>query len=153
MEKFFSGLVNYRLYSDWASTLDWLFDDDKFLNFDRNIMTKFTKKVKKLEYIGVDNYIYDSIKCLSFNKINRIEYKLFIALGKKDSQGRDFVRHIRNGIAHGATKIERRGGGDLYIEIKDFNSKKQQTAYIYMPLDYIVKIHQIYKEVKCSIKK
>ena len=30
MSKFFQSIVDYKLFDDWADTLDWLVDDNKF---------------------------------------------------------------------------------------------------------------------------
>ena len=73
---------------------------------------------------------------------------------ESNSIGKDFIRHIRNGIAHGQTKIIKREN-TLYIEILDFKDKDKsldkQTGYIYIPLSYVVDIYKIYSEIQKSI--
>lgn len=75
-----------------------------------------------------------------------------VLLGKSGSESRDFIRHIRNGIAHGKTKIVRKNA-KLWVEIKDNNTKKQQTAYLFMPIQYIYNVHKYYVEIDKSNRK
>lgn len=154
MEKLFSSLVNYNLIKDWAEILDWLFDEEKFSS-DRNWSSedtrKFGKKVKDYLLLKKAIYKHDSIKniqkFITENKNHQIQFIYY----RCDSQGRDIVRHLRNGIAHGRTKVERYNN-ELYIEIKDFNNQNKQTAYIYIPINYISQIHKIYSEIEKGLK-
>lgn len=151
MEKLFSSLVNYNLIKDWAEILDWLFDEEKFSS-DRNWSSghigNFCKKVKKLEYL---KYRYGSIKNIQEFITENKNHQIQFIHSECNTQGRDIVRHLRNGIAHGRTKVERYNN-ELYIEIKDFNNQNKQTAYIYIPINYISQIHKIYSEIEKGLK-
>ena len=67
------------------------------------------------------------------------------------SEGRDLVRHLRNGIAHGKTKVFSRDG-HLWFELKDYNTKKEPTAYTALPIGYLSQLQSIYISV-CRQKK
>lgn len=153
MAKLFDGLVTEGLYYDWASLLDWMFDDEKFSNWTSGYVGSLSKKIKKMPKLSKTNYIYDSAKNLPFDKKHN-KRSIKILLAKGDGEAKDFIRHIRNGIAHGKTSIIKKGDV-LYIEIVDYsNSKKQkmQTAYIFMPISYISEIHKLYNDVKKSFE-
>lgn len=110
-------------------------------------MGSFTKKVKRLSQIGNNNYSYEAIKNLSFpsSKSKTIQ----IIHSKGEGEGRDLVRHIRNGIAHGKTEITK-PKGILHIKILDYNKNGEQTAFIYIPLNHILEIYNAYQEVEKS---
>lgn len=150
MANFFAELVSQELIKDWAETLDWLVDDNKFDKqyWSRGYVGSFTKKIKRLDNIGHQNYFYNSRENLDFTIPERLNKPLIIS-AKGDGEGRDFVRHIRNGIAHGNTDFKK-VKGILYIEIIDYNASKEQTAYIFFPITYITEIHKKYKDVEKS---
>ena len=153
MSKFFDRLVSEGVYNEWYEILDWLFDD-KFKNWTKGQIGCFTKQVKKLPKIGKKTYQAGSVKNLVFPKTMDEHKLLKIIISKTGSEGRDIVRHIRNGIAHGRTRIYK-PNGILHIEITDYKdeSRKKQTAYIYMPLNYINEILKIYKSIEKTVKK
>lgn len=150
MSKLFNKLDEEGLFNRWAKLLDWLFDDDRFSankGWTSGYVGSFIKKVKRMPNLGNVNYVYDSIKNLSFS-----DYKpktLTIIHAKGSGESRDLVRHIRNGIAHGKTSLSK-PEGELHIEILDYNKQKEQTAYIFMPLKYIFLIYDIYMQVEKS---
>lgn len=151
MAKLFAELVSANLIKDWAGTLDWLFDDNRFdkdKGWNRGKVGAFTKKVKKQLGCGKNNYEYKLAKDVNFPKRSRRKKTVVHCRG--DSEGRDLVRHIRNGIAHGKTEV-RRNNDDLYIEIYDYNRSNQQTAYIFIPVNDILVIHQCYAEIEQSM--
>ena len=153
MSKFFNNLVNMELLNDWAATLDWLFDDAKFdsKKWSSGYVGSFSKKIKKLDYIGQDNFICDKRDNIHFQNVIDKENPIIIKMIKGDGEGKDIVRHIRNGIAHGHNSFHKINE-ITYIEIIDYNTKKEQTAYIVFPIRYIVLIHNIYTEVEQRIK-
>ena len=64
--------------------------------------------------------------------------------------GECFVRHIRNGIAHGRTKIIKQNE-NIIFEIYDYkisNTVKKQTAYIKMPIRELINIYELYMEIQ-----
>ena len=145
MPKLFTELVNEGLFNEWASLLDWFFDEKKFDGWSRNQVSMLTKKIKKIPGLGKETYQNDSLKNLSFKKFSSNNH-LTIVFGPKGNESKSLIRHLRNGIAHGHAKIKK-NKGIPWIELEDFNSNDQQTAYIYMPIDYIVQIHKLFVEV------
>ena len=162
MGKFFNCLVSENLINDWASTLDWLFDDSKFSkarNWNGGYTSLFTKRIKKLKYLSNNEKRVFYGKCNSneFPNQNRPKRKKrlpYIIMTAGDSFARDLIRHIRNGIAHGEAVISK-VKDTLYIEIIDYSDKTKsqdkQTAYLFIPLTYITQFSQIYDEINKSI--
>ena len=162
MARLFSALVSLDLIDTWAETLDWMFDDNKFPKSRRwNIghVGSFTKKVKRLDNIKKDCIVCGNDASKIYGKINKSKIKardIFIVMNDNDCFGRNLIRHIRNGIAHGRTKIYKIKNIQ-YIEIMDFKDNsgdlEKQTAYINIPLSYITKIHDIYINIEKKIIK
>lgn len=153
MEGFFSLLVDKDLYRSWAKTLDWLFDDNRFSKekgWTPSQVGKFTKKAKKLLEIKKENFVCAKLDLIDFPE-NRQYHSPIILMGLDNSEGRALVRHIRNGIAHGKTSINKEKD-ELYIEIKDYGKTlgipSGQTAYLYFPLSYIHKLYELYVEIE-----
>lgn len=145
MGQLINRLVSENLINEWAEILDWLLDENKFSPQKRWTPQKvglFTKSVKRQLSVKDANYKYDSVKNLCFKTTSNENTMIF---SRSESEGRDIVRHIRNGIAHGRCEI-RKSRNVLFIQIKDYNRTGDQTAYMYIPLDSIRTIHKIYKE-------
>lgn len=151
MDGLFATLRDEKLLSDWAELLDWLFDDGRFdKNGWANYIGEFTKKADKLfDDLGV-KYNRENGEKLAFCRTSDDAIALFF---EKKSRGRCLVRHIRNGIAHGRTVMQKIND-ELYIEIKDFkdSSMKTQTALFFFPLSYIMKIYDCYKKTEQQIQ-
>ena len=152
MGKFFSQLISQALISEWANTLDWLLDDARFSaenGWEQGKVGNFTKKVKKLPGFP-KNFAVGTSKELKLKSIKTVWKAVngpVVKIIRGDSEGKDLIRHIRNGIAHGRTEMHP-VGSEVYIEIFDYNSKKQRTAYVLLPLSYIPKLYQIYHEIE-----
>lgn len=163
MGKFFNRLVSEKLINDWASVLDWLFDDLKFSeyrNWNSGYISSYTKRIKTLEYLSNKDkrVLYGKLKTSDFPNQSKSQHKKrlpYIMMLSGDSFARDLIRHIRNGIAHGETTISKIGE-NLYIEIIDYSDKakslNKQTAYLFIPLSYITEFFKIYNEVNKSIR-
>lgn len=157
MGKFFSNLISENLIKDWGDVLDWIFNDNKFpqeYGWNRGYTGLFTKKVKKLP--GIKDFEYPNKNNIQ-NYSSKNRRNILIAFDSKgDGEAKVLIKHIRNGIAHGRTnykKVSTSNTNELFIEIKDFKSDgKTQTAYIFFPISYIVKIHKIYAEIEKSIR-
>ena len=149
MGKLFCNLVDNNLINEWADTLDWIFDEEKFsetYGWNKNYIRVFTKRVKTLKPFV--KFTYDYIKNLIYP--SEKDFSQQIVISKRDSQGRDIVRHIRNGIAHGKTYCFN-SRKELYIKIFDYNSSGTQTAFICFPIHTIIDIYKIYEEINKSI--
>lgn len=154
MSNFFQNIVDNNLFNDWAATLDWLVNDNKFdekNGWTSGYIGSLTKKIKKMNGFGDETYLHTAIKNLTFpsNRSNTI----MALFSNGDSECKDFIRHIRNGIAHGNARCFKQKC-ELFIEIKDYDSTgKNQTAYFYFPISYITQVHKLYMDVIRSIEK
>lgn len=148
MSDFFKKLAELNNYNEWAAIFDWLFDDNKFKYWTSGYVGSLTKKIKRLPYIGNNNYAYDTSSKIAFPKIT-ISKSVKILMIRGDSEGKDVIRHMRNSIAHGNAFICMQNGTP-YVEITDHNRKGMQTAYMFFPLEYIKTIHKLYKDVEKS---
>lgn len=158
MSGLFKTIVDYKLVNEWAEMLDWLFDENKFdkaKGWTSGYVGSLTKKIRKLsKFSKGNNYRYGSAMSLSFSNIDlkKSESNIEVAFSKNESEAKDLIKHIRNGIAHGRTNCFNYKG-ELFIEVKDFSDKslKKQTAYICFPISYIGKIYKLYLDVEISI--
>ncbi len=71
-----------------------------------------------------------------------------IAVFSAKSLGEDFVRHLRNGIAHGHVKCLRIDTS-TYVELTDSYQNKQ-TAYVLMPMSCFGQIREVYCEIEST---
>ena len=86
-------------------------------------------------------------KKLTFPKKASRFPQVWMGNGNGKSEGRDWVRHIRNAIAHGNVNV-RKIKGEPILEMRDFQpDKKKQTAYILIPICYLDLIKKAYKNV------
>ena len=159
MSNFFNKLVDDKLIEKWADTLDWLFDDNKFskdAGWNGGYVATFTKTVKHLPYFSEKNYHYGKSKDITFPQIGEKFCIPTFYIHKGECEGRDLVRHIRNGIAHGRTTFYK-VKSELYIQICDFGkegnkSTSGQTAFLAMPMSYIPAIYKLYVDREKVIK-
>ena len=151
MAKFFNQLQEHELVTEWVDLLDWLLDDrrfDKNDGWESDIKKRFTRRIKKQPNVSDGkNFIVKANKDLTWNKRPS---NLFIQFQSGGSIGEDLIKHIRNGIAHGRTNIKPKDGSP-WIEIKDYNSQKQQTAYLFIPINFIKELYKVYKEIENSV--
>lgn len=154
----FKELVSSNLIIDWAETLDWLFDDGKFSaknGWNRGYTGQFAKKILKFEgFSKEETFITGAAKHLKFPLSGTKRKEPYVVLSERDGIAKDFVRHVRNGIAHGLTNTYKNNKGILYIEIIDYSDKdkENQSAYLAFPISYITKSHKAYQDVEKSIK-
>ncbi len=151
MAKFFNNLQNFNLYADYCNILDWLLNDSRFFEGDgwnKGFVASFTKKVLKLPYINQSDYQFAPIKDLLF-KNNK---QFTIIFSSNEGQGKGLIKHIRNAIAHGNANISCKNC-ILWVELCDFNKKKDKTAYIHIPIETLKEIYYIYQSIEKKIKK
>lgn len=153
MKGFFRQTLDGHLLNDAPSLFDWLFDDEKFegSKWDANAKRKFTNKIQRIDGFGKSTFkkktrrdAYPEIRTTR-NRLRK-PYALFSSGG---SMGQDFVRHIRNGIAHGHVDLYKVNGTD-YVQLTD-KGRNGQTSYIVMPLTYLETIHRLYMETEDSL--
>ena len=144
----FTFLEQNNLIREYCSFFDWLFTD-KFDQevWNANRVRVLAKHIQGFEGVSGNSIIYDAQIRLTFPTAG--QYKRFkaptIIMGKGDSVARDWVRHIRNGVAHGncrAISIN----GKRYVELLDYRDDKhnQTTAYMFIPLDFLMKTKSVY---------
>ena len=75
-----------------------------------------------------------------------VKSKYYLFFNSNNSESIDILRHIRNGIAHGRTKLKKEKG-TICIYILDFNKEKKMSAQIHIPLNYIEKFRKLYKKI------
>jgi hypothetical protein len=173
--RFFRTLSDRDLFDDHADTLDWFLSEKKFetsfcpgagrdetgslpLWDNKNRVAAFTRALHKMEGFSESNFFHRAKKDLDFpQKGDYQRYPVptvFIANGS--SEGRDWIRHIRNGIAHGHIEVYDRDGS-LVLEILDFGKSEDgdggQTSYMLIPLTYLNEISKIYHEKEDSWKR
>ena len=159
MSKFFSTLHREQVIDNWIETLDWLFDDLKFsagYNWNGGYLSSYTRKIKKLDGMTNNkNIIYPTDKSLfpdcTTSRTRKRSIYILMATGD-NSFARDLIRHIRNGIAHGSAVVYKYGEA-YYLEVTDFSdgSKSIKTAFICIPLGFVIDLHRLYCEVNNSI--
>ena len=158
MKTFFSRLLEESPGEEAACILGWLLNDDKFNGsiWDKASKTEFTSRIRSLEGFGDSKWFSKKSKSVGYPTSasqfggNLRPYALF---SSGSSLGQDFVRHIRNGVAHGHVRCLTNGNTN-YIELTDWGSKGQ-SAFVLMPLSYIKDIFLIYRQMdsELSVKK
>lgn len=156
MGVFFQTLKRTGQEQEWFPVLDWLFDDLKFQEsrfWNREKSKKYTTAIKKFANLDTkkNNYFHLKAKDLNFHQLIHIHKRMNNALFilQKDSHEHvsvGVIRHIRNAIAHGNVKIYLQH--PIFIEINDFNKRKTQTAYFYIPLCYVKNFYDLYCDLK-----
>lgn len=147
--KLIAQLNTKRLLDSWIGILDWLLDGNHFSKdrgWDKNKVTQFTKKVKRLPYLSSkENWIVDANKRQNWNADDG---SIYVRMNSDSSEGRSLIRHIRNSIAHGNCEIS--GSNDeLTVRMRDFNTNnQQQTCSIVLPIEHIERIYEIYQEIE-----
>lgn len=148
----FSQLSEMRLIEEWVPVLDWLLDDSRFSaehGWNQQKKTSFTNEVKKR---FDNNWIITKLKDATWEPQPQMTH--YVKMTKYGSVGESFVRHIRNGIAHGNTEIVRQKQDEnkdaiTILEIYDYSEGNQaQTAYIKMPINELVDIYRLYIEIQ-----
>ena len=147
---FFKDLQSYDVCLDVADILDWLLTEHRFdsPNWNQTMKGRFTKRLKRLEGFDGDRFAkkdrgHPYPRMASARNRKRKPLAVF---SSRRSLGEDFVRHVRNGIAHGhatcytANRVP-------YVEIRDYN-RGSQTAFVAMPIEYLGRIRRIYVEVE-----
>ncbi len=149
MGTFFRTAIDDHLLNNAPAILDWLFDDKKFesKHWTRGAKRKLTNQIRELYECPSSIFArktggngYPEIRSKRNRK--RQPYAIFSSSG---SLGQDFIRHIRNGIAHGQAEFYKVKEAD-YIQIID-KGAKGQSAFIAMPISHLERIYQIHQEI------
>ena len=106
--KFFVSLAKKDILIKWAPVLDWYLSSEHFNGDEwKNYVPVFTRKLKKLSCIQSVNIKYGTEGSLSYpaKRPNGVRIIIEQTTENSESIGKDFVRHIRNGIAHGRARF------------------------------------------------
>lgn len=144
-----SYLEKQKIISAYTSSLDWWLTEGKFQGWDARKVAAFTGKLHKLPGLNTSDIHHGARKNLKFPKKASKYPQLY--LSKDVSEGRDWIRHIRNAIAHGNTTVKKHKDGTIILEMKDFKTDQTtQTAYILIPIVYLNEIKKKYDAIKRS---
>ena len=147
---FISKLSDLHLFPQWIPILDMLFLNDRFSptkGWTPSEIGLFTKRLKKLGSLSGVAWTIDCQKNIEWDK--QSDTIPHITMSGEDSDGRSFLRHIRNAIVHSNADIQTIRGKD-YMIIKDYSIKdpNNQTADMIIPLDSINEIYELHQEVE-----
>lgn len=146
---FFEKLKEKQLLNEWTPILDWLLSNQRFgveKGWDSNKKAQYTKKIKRIENVRPNqNWNVVSAKSARWKK-HRNE-KLWVDMTSDSSECVSFIRHIRNGIAHGECSVISEGGRTM-IEIFDYkdDAHSKQTAYIWIPVEMVSTLYKLYDD-------
>ena len=154
---FITYIVKHGLAEKWAPALDWYLSPKHFEHENwKTYISVFTKRIKRLDYLKNVEIKYGKEGTLTFPAKTPKSTRIILEQTSKDSKsvGKDFVRHIRNGIAHGRAKFLKIRDDD-FVEIKDYSDDKQtrQTAYILVHRDCLISIYDLYLDIKKRVEK
>lgn len=149
---FFESFFNEFPYEEWIVVFDWLFDDMKFEGWLPHELGNYVKDYKKHDVIKNGMYVCgkrSEVTPEDYNRKKCYTKKAIVIMIKGSGEGKDLIRHIRNGIAHGrATLCTRKGARCL--ELTDYGpfgkktKKGGQTAYLLIPVSFIFYLYQLY---------
>lgn len=151
--KLFQTLVEKQMIKEWACHLDWILSTSFFENkeiWSKGSVSTFTKKLKCLLECKDKSFVHKGNPSFPDVKDKRRRPKNpVIIMSSTESEGRDFLRHLRNGIAHGSASIYNVSTG-LFLEITDYkdDTHKKQTAYFAIKADSFLRITALYKEIE-----
>ena len=152
MAEFFQKISKAALFDDYAKVFDWLFDDSRFSSSSWTAVKKseFTNKVKESIAFGTDSFEAKGEKNSypEFSNPRSRKKRPFAVFTVKGSKGESFVRHVRNGFAHGNVEWYK-ADKSVFIQIKDFYNKKQ-SAFIAIPLDGLLAMYEAYRSIEES---
>lgn len=149
---FLEAFFHEYLYDDWIKVIDWLLQDDKFDGWTSAKLKEFTLYIKDLNVIKNGKYVYgksQEVNPSDYDRTKNRTKKSIIIMVKGQGEIKDLIRHIRNGIAHGRSKLCTRNGVRC-LEIIDYgkfgyrDERGGQTAYLLIPVELVQQLYQYY---------
>lgn len=149
---FFESFFAEFPYEKWIVVFDWLFDDRKYDDWSSPELGNFVKEFKKHDAIKNGKYVCGKrteVTPEDYNRKRCKNKKSIVIMIKGAGEGRDLVRHIRNGIAHGRAMLCTRQGTRC-LEMTDYGKfgekteKGGQTAYLLIPVDFVYYLYELY---------
>lgn len=146
MPNLLTSLEKRNLLLDYTHTIDWYLNGGFYrpnIRWTAVKKSSFTKRVKN--DLGIRK---KQNKDAGYEPCNHRSKKKKYVYTVGNGEGESLLKHIRNGIAHGNCELFF-PGRTPFIEIKDFTdeTRRHQTAYIYMPLENLKTIVSIYKQL------
>ena len=130
MNRFFQDLAKNNRLTKRDEELDWLFDENKFFPEEKwtpGRITRLTKHIQEIMYEhtergkGIQKCTGKGLDSLSIDKGHSCAYRT-----SPNSISRDFIRHIRNGIAHGHCTLYKKNK-HYFVEIIDCKTAKKSN--------------------------
>lgn len=130
MNRFFQDLAKNNRLTKRAKKLDWLFDENKFFpkeKWTQERIKRLTKRIQKIMYEyteiekGIQKCTGKGLDSLSIDKGRSCAYRT-----SPNSISRDFIRHIRNGIAHSHCTLYKKNK-HYFVEIIDCKPAKKSN--------------------------
>jgi len=150
MTIFFQTIGSRQDYKKWLLLIDWIINEEKFIEWPQQKVSLLTKQIKQIEEIKLAG-ITNAKNGKGFP--NRQPRKTKIVISGKHG-AKELIKHIRNSIAHGNAEFKT-CNTVKYILLKDYytdsrgNHKKgDYSAYIFIPENVLFKIQDIYDTVK-----
>ncbi len=156
MGTFFQDLLETESYKAnpkrWAELLDWLACGKRF---DRTVWTskeyedfinELTERGKTFGEFNWSNAKKSVPEEICWNNVRSADIQFKIGyIVKKDQKCISLVNHIRNIIFHGYAVLLR----EKIVSFEGFDSDNTGTsAYIWMPLDFLMEIFDIYQKIE-----
>ena len=141
MNSFFETLKSSGKLASCAQLFDWLFNENRFDGYSHPEKTRITREVHKLldknkiRYVPLDK---DDMSAYSAQS----ETERVFAFQTSSAEGRDFFRHIRNGIAHGHAVISPKKR-EMYVTLEDYydqTKRANRSSYMNIPLRVFISI-------------
>lgn len=157
---FFESFFAEYSYENWIAFFDWLFNDDKFEGWLPSDLGGYVKEYKKHYVIKNGLYVCgkrSEVRPEDYNKKKCRTKKSIVIMINGSGEGRDLVRHIRNGIAHGRVTLCTRNGTRC-LELTDYGKfgnkaeKGGQTAYMLIPVDFVYYLFELYSTRQTKVR-
>lgn len=137
---FISSLCDHKLISKYSKVLDWFLDDQRISLLNANQKTRLIKIIKRYKGFTKDNFMRLPQKDLL--SVDVSNFKMFFLFSGSGCEVENFLKHLRNSIAHKHIKMFRHKKS-FYVEGFDIN-RKRKTAIFAMPLSFLNEIFNDY---------
>ena len=153
MGSFLTNLIGSSNYNRVAKYLDWLVNDNKFdvKGWSKSKTSNYTKAIKSIAGFESKYYYHGGQKDMSYPKSKLNHFAIYMQ--NDEAECKDLIRHIRNGFAHGNITL-RTIKGVKYVEVFDYgksnrtNKPSGQTAYILVPIDFVLELYDQYERIR-----
>lgn len=102
---FISSLCDHKLILKYSKVLDWFLDDQRIFLLDAYQKTRLIKIIKQYKGFTKDNFMRLPQKDLL--SVDVSNFKMFFLFSGSGSEVENFLKHLRNSIAHKHIKLFR----------------------------------------------